>query len=42
MQFYLADMSTRIEAARLLCYKAAYMKDKKQKYTLVAAMAKLR
>ncbi len=41
MQFYLADMGTRIEAARLLCYKAAYLKDQKKKYTQVAAMAKL-
>ncbi len=41
MQFYLADMSTRLEAARLLCYKAAFIKDKKQKYTKYAAMAKL-
>ena len=41
MQFYLADMATRIEAARLLCYKAAFIKDQKKKYTKYAAMAKL-
>lgn len=41
MQFYLADMATRIEAARLLCYKAAFLKDQKKKYTKIAAMAKL-
>ncbi|MCK5282669.1 MAG: acyl-CoA dehydrogenase family protein [Nanoarchaeota archaeon] len=41
MQFYLADMATRIEAARLLCYKAAFIKDQKKKYAQVAAMAKL-
>jgi butyryl-CoA dehydrogenase len=41
MQFYLADMATRLEAARLLCYKAAFIKDQKKRYTLYAAMAKL-
>lgn len=41
MQLYLSDMATRIEAARLLCYKSAYLKDQKQKYTKEAAMAKL-
>lgn len=41
IQFYLADMATRIEAARLLCYKAAFIKDQKKKYTKYAAMAKL-
>jgi butyryl-CoA dehydrogenase len=41
MQFYLSDMATRIEAARLLCYKAAFVKDQKKKYSLYAAMAKL-
>jgi butyryl-CoA dehydrogenase len=40
MQFYLADMATRLEAARLLCYKAAFIKDQKD-YSKVAAMAKL-
>lgn len=38
---YLADMSTRIEAARLLTYKAAYMKEKKVVHTKESAQAKL-
>ncbi|MBD3163891.1 acyl-CoA dehydrogenase [Candidatus Woesearchaeota archaeon] len=41
MQFYLAEMATRIEAARLLCYKGAFIKDQKKKYSQIAAMAKL-
>lgn len=41
MQFYLADMATRIDAARLLCYRAAFIKDQKKKYSKEAAMAKL-
>jgi alkylation response protein AidB-like acyl-CoA dehydrogenase len=39
--FKLADMATEIEAARLLVYRAAYMKDKHQDYTTAASMAKL-
>lgn len=39
--FKLADMATEIEAARLLVYRAAYMKDKNQDYTTAASMAKL-
>ncbi|MFH1679141.1 MAG: acyl-CoA dehydrogenase family protein [Candidatus Eisenbacteria bacterium] len=38
---YLADMSTRIEAARLLTYKAAYLKEKKARHTMESAQAKL-
>jgi acyl-CoA dehydrogenase len=38
---YLADMATRIEAARLLTYKAAYLKGKKVKHTMESAQAKL-
>ncbi|MGI6722692.1 MAG: acyl-CoA dehydrogenase [Anaerovoracaceae bacterium] len=41
LQFEVADMATRIEAARLLVYKAAYMKDKDMAYGKNAAMAKL-
>ena len=41
IQFKLADMATEIEAARLLCFKAAWMKDNGMDYTLSAAMAKL-
>lgn len=41
LQFEVADMQTRIEAARLLVYKAADMKDKHLPYGPNAAMAKL-
>lgn len=41
IQFKLADMATRIEAARLLCYKAAWEKDNGMDYSVSAAMAKL-
>jgi alkylation response protein AidB-like acyl-CoA dehydrogenase len=34
-------MATRIEAARLLCYKAAWEKDNGMDYSTSAAMAKL-
>ena len=37
----LAQMATRLEAARLLIWKAAKMKDSKQTYVKEAAMAKL-
>lgn len=39
--FKLADMATEIEAARLLCLKAAWDKDQKNNYDLSGAMAKL-
>jgi len=41
IQFKLADMATQIEAARLLCLKAAYLKDTNQDYALVSSMAKV-
>jgi butyryl-CoA dehydrogenase len=41
LQFYLADMSTEIDAARLLAWKAAWAKDAGKRYTLEAAQAKL-
>jgi len=42
IQFKLADMATRIDAARLLTLRAAALKDKKgRRYTKEAAMAKL-
>ena len=41
IQFYLADMSTEIDAARLLTWKAAWAKDKGKRYSLEAAQAKL-
>ncbi len=39
--FKLADMATAIEGARLLCLKAAWLKDQHANYDLAAAMAKL-
>ncbi len=41
IQFKLADMATRIEAARLLCFRAAWQKDNGIDYTQSAAMAKV-
>jgi alkylation response protein AidB-like acyl-CoA dehydrogenase len=41
IQWKLADNATRIEAARLLTYRAAYLKDHGRRTTLEAAMAKL-
>jgi alkylation response protein AidB-like acyl-CoA dehydrogenase len=41
IQFKIADMATRINAARLLCLKAAWQKDNSQDYTESAAMAKV-
>lgn len=40
IQWKLADMATQIEAARLLTYKAAYLKDQGKDYSLYASMAK--
>jgi short/branched chain acyl-CoA dehydrogenase len=42
IQGKLADMATEIEAARLLVYKAARLKDKGESFTLTAAQAKLK
>ncbi len=41
IQFKLADMATQIEAARLLVYKAAWLKDEGKEYAHASAMAKL-
>lgn len=41
IQFKLADMATEIEAARLLVYKAAWLKDNQLDYGQASAMAKL-
>ena len=41
VQFMLADMATEIDAAALLTYRAAWMKDRGEKVTQEAAMAKL-
>jgi alkylation response protein AidB-like acyl-CoA dehydrogenase len=41
IQWKLADAATRIEAARLLTYRAAYLKDLGRRMTRESAMAKL-
>ncbi|AGL01366.1 acyl-CoA dehydrogenase [Desulfoscipio gibsoniae] len=41
LQWMMADMATRIDAARLLVYRAAYMKDNGLPYSKESAMAKL-
>lgn len=41
IQFKLADMATKIETARLLIYKAAWMKDQGMDYQRAAAQAKV-
>ncbi len=41
IQWMIADMSTRLEAARALTYKAAVMQDKGEHFSLQAAQAKL-
>lgn len=41
IQWMLADMGTEIEAARLLIYRAAYLKDRGERTTRESAMAKL-
>lgn len=41
IQFKLADMATRVEAARLLCLKAAWEKDNGIDYTTSSSMAKV-
>jgi len=41
IQWMLADMATGIDAARLLVYRAAWLKDRGMPYTKEAAMAKL-
>jgi len=42
IQTKLADIATEIEAARLLTYKAAWLKDQGRSFSLVAAKAKLK
>ena len=39
--FKLADMATEVEAARMLCLKAAWIKDQGEDYDLASSMAKL-
>lgn len=41
IQFKLADMATKIEAARLLCLKAAWEKDQNKDYAVASSMAKV-
>ena len=42
IQGKLADMATEIEAARLLVYRAAFLKDQGRSFSLTAAQAKLK
>jgi short-chain 2-methylacyl-CoA dehydrogenase len=42
IQAKLADLSAEVEAARLLTYKAAFLKDRDRPFTLTAAQAKLK
>jgi short-chain 2-methylacyl-CoA dehydrogenase len=41
IQFRLADMATEIETARLMTYKAAWLKDQARDFRMAAGMAKL-
>jgi alkylation response protein AidB-like acyl-CoA dehydrogenase len=41
IQFKLAEMATKIDSARLLIWKAAYLKDQNKDFVKAAAMAKL-
>lgn len=41
IQFKLAEMATKVESARLLCLKAAWLKDQHEDYAHASAMAKL-
>ncbi len=41
IQWMIADMGTRVEAARLMTYKAAQLQDKGEKFSMEAAQAKL-
>tara|TARA_Y100001980_G_C14556930_1_gene354934 strand:+ start:150435 stop:151574 length:1140 start_codon:yes stop_codon:yes gene_type:complete len=41
IQFKLSEMAVKVEAARMLCLKAAKLKDEKKDYAKASAMAKL-
>ena len=41
IQFMLAELATQVQAARLLTYEAALLKDNDESYSKAAAMAKL-
>jgi len=42
IQWKIAELATEIEAARLLTYKAAWLKDEGRNFSLTAAQAKLK
>ena len=41
IQWYLAEMATKVQASKLLVYEAAYLENAKKPYTKAAAIAKL-
>lgn len=41
IQFMISDMATEIDAARLLIYRAAWLKDRGMRYSMESSMAKL-
>ncbi len=41
IRFLIADMATRLEASRLLTFRAAYLRDKGEEYVKEASMAKV-
>ena len=41
IQFKLADMATRIDASRMMCLKAAWLKDNEHDYATASSMAKV-
>jgi acyl-CoA dehydrogenase len=41
IRFLIADMATRLEASRLLTYRAAYLRDKGEEFVKEASMAKV-
>jgi len=41
IQWMIAEMSTQLEAARLMTYKAAQMQDRGERFSLEAAQAKM-
>jgi len=41
VQFKIADMATRVDAARLLTWRAAYLRDRGKEHTAESSMAKL-
>jgi len=41
LQFMVADMATRLDAARMLVWRAAWLKDQKKRCTRESAMAKV-